>query len=1489
MSAHQEQSRSSRVIGSVLVIGGGIGGIQASLDLANSGYQVILAEKDISIGGVMAQLDKTFPTNDCSTCMLSPKLIEVANHPDIRILTRTTVQSISGEPGDFKVRLLREPRFVDEDKCTACGECLKVCPVEIPAAFNEGLNATKAIYRHFPQAIPSSFAIDKRGTAPCKAACPAGISVQGYVALIAQGRYQEALELIRKDNPLPGICGRVCHHPCESVCSRGQYDEPIAIDFLKRFVSDLELQEGTQKPPERKESNGKKVAIIGSGPAGLTAGYYLARKGYEVTLFEAMPEPGGWLRYGIPEYRLPRSILQAEIDYIRAAGVQIVTGRRFGVDFGFQDLRKEGFEAFFLAIGTQKDLTLNIPGEDLPQVYTATSFLRKVNLGETPELGKQVAVIGGGNSALDVARSALRLGAEEVHILYRRSRSEMPANVEEIEEAEEEGVKIHFLAAPVAIVSDEAGNVKALHVIHMELGKSDESGRRRPIPVEGSEYTMNVDSVIAAIGLMTDLDVFEGLPPDERPELSRWGTVMVDSVTCETNLPGVFSGGDVATGPATVVQAIAAGKEAAESIDRYLKGENLRTGRIQTRRTAPVPRMTVYPARRALMPRLEPHVRRTTFEEVQKGFSEEAARYEARRCLQCGVCSECYRCVDACLAGAIDHSMSPQIEEVEVGAVLYATGFRPFDARKKPEYGYGRYPNVITSLEFERFLAPTGPTGGHIQRPGDGRAPKKVAWIQCVGSRDVTVGQDYCSSVCCMYATKQAIVAREHEPDLEATIFFIDIRAMGKGFERYYERARTQHGVRYVRSHISRVIETPQGGDLEIQYVDETGEIRREIFDLVILSVGLKPTEDAIKTAATLGIATDRFGFTGCDPFDPVASSRPGVYACGVSTSPKDIPETVAQASAAAASAQRLLAPARNTLITRPAVIQERQVTGEIPRIGVFVCHCGINIAGVVNVEAVTEYAKTLPNVTYADHLLFACSTDSTERIKEIVQEHHLNRVVVASCSPRTHEPLFQDCIREAGLNKYLFEMANIRDQCSWVHAADPDQATEKAKDLVRMAVAKARFLEPLYEIPFYVVQSALVVGGGVAGMTAALNLADQGFPTILVEKEGELGGQARKTMRFLPTGEAVQPYVSELIASIESHPNIQVFKGSQIASFSGHPGRFESVVRTADGDRTVQYGALIVATGGQEYRPKEYLYGEDERVLTQLAFHELLADGGGKLAGARDFVMIQCVGSRDEERPYCSRVCCTAAVSNALKLKEITPEARITILYRDIRTFGTREILYRKAREQGVRFCRYEPEKKPEVTRQDDTLRIRVFDQNLRREIVLRADRLILSAAVVPRVSSRDLAEIFKLNTDADGFFMEAHVKLRPLDFANAGIYLCGLAHSPKFLDESIAQARGAASRAATILSREEMTVGGRVAVVDPSRCAVCLTCVRTCPYHVPYVVSPGQSVKKAAYIDPALCQGCGACVAECPAKAIQLQHFTDQQLIEKTAAAAS
>jgi heterodisulfide reductase subunit A2 len=838
---------------------------------------------------------------------------------------------------------------------------------------------------------------------------------------------------------------------------------------------------------------------------------------------------------------------------------------------------------------------------------------------------------------------------------------------------------------------------------------------------------------------------------------------------------------------------------------------------------------------------------------------------------------DCGACEKFCPAGAVDYNQKPQELILEVGAVIASPGFETFDARLKGEYGYGRYPNVITSLEFERFLSASGPFAGHIQRPSDGKEPTKVGWIQCVGSRDASINQDYCSYVCCMYATKQAIIAKEHVPTIEPAIFFIDIRAQGKGFDRYYERAKKDHGVRYVRSLLSRVAENPKNHNLQMSYIDETNTFQTEEFDLVILSVGLKPHSEAWDLAKALGLQTDRFGFCQTPELNMVGTSQPGIFVSGVFQNPKDIPETVTQASGAAAEAAALLSEVRGTQVKEMVFPPERDIRKEEPKIGVFICHCGINIAGVVDVSAVSEYARTFPGVVYADHFLFTCSTDSMEKMGEVIKEQGLNRVIVASCSPRTHEALFQETLRKAGINKYLFEMANIRDQCSWVHQSHPDLATEKAKDLVRMAVARSHLLEPLYEIPFDVVQKALVVGGGVAGMTAALNLGDQGFETFLIEKDNRLGGNALN-LSYTLEGVEVRSYLKAMTTQVTDHPKIRVLTGAELSEISGHVGNFRSTFIQQGKKGTIEHGAVVVATGGREYKPTEYLYGQDPRIRTQMEIHQHLAENPEAIRQAREVVMIQCVGSRDEDHPYCSRVCCSTAVSNALKIKELNPQAQVIVLYRDMRTYAQKELYYKKAREAGVRFVRYEGDQKPEVTLDGADLQVTVLDRNLNRPIRFHPDYLVLSSAIRPNPESKPLASVLKIPSDADGFFLEAHIKLRPVDFASAGLFLCGLAHGPKFLEESISQAKGAAARAATILAQKQINVGGQVAVVDQERCIVCMTCARTCPFGVPQVDEGGM-----IYINPASCQGCGNCASACPRKLIQVQHQTDDQIIAK------
>ncbi len=1476
---HKEKANQNKV-GAVMVVGGGICGMQSALDLANSGFKVYMVEESTAIGGRMSQLDKTFPTNDCSMCMISPKLIEVDKHLNIELITNAQIQSIQGEDGNFNVKVLKKPRFVDVSKCSACGDCVETCPVTLSSEFEEGLTTRKAIYKRYPQAIPSAMSISKGARPPCKLTCPAGCNGQGYVALIAQGKYVEALDHIKQWIPLPAVLGRICHHPCELQCNRGEVDEPIAIAPLKRFVADIvrgKRQEGSIPPEEKPviDSSKPKVAVVGAGPSGIACAYDLVKLGYPVTIFEAGSQPGGQLQSTIPKYRLPKDVLAADIQDIMDMGIELKLNTPINGKPSLADLKKQGYQAIYLAIGAQQSRSLPIPGADLPDVLLALDFLRDANLGKEIKMGPRVVVVGGGNVAMDVARTARRLGAAQVHAVCLESWEEMPAHPWEIEEAQEEGVNINTSWGPRQIIARD-GKVSA---VEFEKCTSvfDSEGRFSPAFDKSITTTIECDTVIIAIGQAADS---APLSKETAIKTSGGGFFIVDPLTLATDEPGVFAGGDAVTGPKSAVEAIKHGHEAAISVERYLTGADLREGREPPEETAaPVPEGKHEKKERLHPEKISLERRLSSFDEMEYGYTEEQARAEAERCLDCGLCSECLQCLATCQADAIDHTMKEEVVELEVGSLILAPGFEPFDATIKGEYGYGRMPNVVSSMEFERILSASGPFQGQVLRPSDGKHPVKIAWIQCVGSRDETCGRDYCSSVCCMYATKEAIIAREHDSQIQPTIFYNDIRAFGKGFERYYESAKDKFGVRYVKGIVSTVKERQQSKNLLLEYSGEDGKKVEEEFDMVVLSIGLVPSASTGDLAAKLSIDLDRFGFCRTDELEPNITSRPGIYVAGAFEAPMDIPESVMSASSAACLASQTVAEARGTLVTEKVYPPEIDVDGQEPRIGVFVCRCGTNIARVVDVPGVAEYAKTLPYVVHAEENLYTCSTDTQNKIIQAIEENGLNRMVVASCTPRTHEPLFQDTIREAGLNKFLFEMANIRDQCSWVHATHMPEATEKAKDLVRMAVARAATLEPLHESPAEIKRRGLVIGGGLAGMTAALGLASQGFETVLVEKEKELGGNARR-LHYTLDGSDMQALLSSLVEQVEREPKITVYKGAEIKDFSGYVGNYQTVIAT-DGGNTeeIEHGVVILATGAAEYKPTEYLYGTTARVLTQLELEEKIARGNGNVKNLGSVVMIQCVGSREESHMYCSRVCCSQAIKNAIKLKKANPETEVYILYRDIRTYGMKELKYREARDLGITFIRYDVESKPEVDEEDGKLRVKVFDSVLGTNILLEPDLLVLSSAIRPQPDTEEISSKLKLPLTQDGFHMEAHMKLRPLDFVNEGMYLCGLAHSPKFASESITQARGAVSRAVTILSQPYLMVGGIISVVDQEKCAACLTCVRSCPFNVPEINEDG-----VAYIEPAACRGCGICASACPRKAIKLQHYKDEQVIAKS-----
>lgn len=839
-------------------------------------------------------------------------------------------------------------------------------------------------------------------------------------------------------------------------------------------------------------------------------------------------------------------------------------------------------------------------------------------------------------------------------------------------------------------------------------------------------------------------------------------------------------------------------------------------------------------------------------------------------------CIECGACEDVCQTGAIDHEMEDEEIEIEVGSVILCPGFEIFDASKLSYYGYGKLANVLTSLEFERILSASGPYGGHIQRPSDGKEPKKIAWIQCVGSRNCREKHDYCSSVCCMYAIKEAVIAKEHtDYPLDTTIFYMDMRTYGKDFEKYYEKAQNEQGVKFVRSRIYEVSEKQDdSGDLVIRYADENGTLNEEEFDLVVLSVGLEPSSDFVELAEQLGLNLNKFNF--CEPpnLTGVGTNRPGVYVAGAFSGPRDIPETVMQASAAAADSASILSSARGTLTKIKQYPKEKDVEGDIVRTGVFVCHCGINIGSVVNVPEVVEFAKTIPGVVFAEEKLYACSQDTSAQIKEAIEEHNLNRVVVASCSPRTHEGMFQETLKEAGLNANLFEMANIRDQCSWVHMNEPEKATDKAKDLVKMAVSKAALLQPVQSAELEMNHDVLVIGGGVSGMNSALNLSTQGYKVYLVEKEEQLGGIANR-IRYGMKGEDVQAYVSELIKKVNEDESITVFTGTTITNATGFVGNF--ITTLSDGTE-INHGVTIIATGAEEYKPSEYLYGQNDRVMTLLELEGAMASGDSKVANAKNLVFIQCVGSRDEERPYCSRICCTKSIKLALKAKENNPSANVFILYRDIRTYGFFEEMYQEARNKGVIFVRYSQDDKPVVSATENGVNVTVTDHVLGVPVIIEADVIGLASAIVaPKENNSKLSQFYKVPLNQEGFFLEAHLKLRPVDFGTDGIFMCGLSHGPKNLEENISQAKAAVGRACTVLANETISVEGKCAFVNQRKCAACGDCQAVCPAQAIAV----NLEKKVAEVNEALCKGCGACAASCRCGALNIKGCMNDQII--------
>ena len=850
---------------------------------------------------------------------------------------------------------------------------------------------------------------------------------------------------------------------------------------------------------------------------------------------------------------------------------------------------------------------------------------------------------------------------------------------------------------------------------------------------------------------------------------------------------------------------------------------------------------------------------------------------------------KCRICESVCKNKAIDFNQTVEKIEVNVGSIILSSGLEPFDPKVKEEYRYGQFANVVTSMDYERLLCATGPYQGEVLRASDMKHPHRVAWIQCVGSRRVTPGENsYCSAVCCTYTQKQVILTKEHDAEAECTVFHNDVRSYGKDFERYYERTENLSGVRFFRSYTSIVKENPATKSVTLRYSTPDAGVKEEEFDMVVLSVGLNPPHDAQGLAKRFGIELNAQGFCKANSSNPMETSRPGVFVSGAFQGPIDIPESVITASAAGSQCGELLDYRRGELSTERVYPPERDVSQEEPKVGVFVCHCGANIGRIVSVPSTVEYALTLPNVVYAQEQLFSCATNSAQQIAEIAKEKGLNRVVVAACSPRTLEPLFRDTMREAGINQYYLDMANIREHCSWVHAKEKEEATQKAKDIIRMSVARTCRLKPLQEFDLPVNKTALVLGGGIAGMTCALSIANQGHEVYLVEKNADLGGTARRISHTLE-GMDVQSYLRDVIGKVYQHPSIHVYTDATIPEATGYVGNFVTKVKSSRGVTAIRHGAAVIATGADIYTPTEYLYGEDDRVLTSLELEEQIAQGEERVMNAQSLVMIQCVGCRNEDRNYCARICCSHSVKNALKLKEINPQMDIYVLFRDMRTYGFSEDYYRAASEKDVKFVRYEPQDKPQVeavvAEGRPVLRVTVTDPILGKKLAIDADVLALAAAVVPSADNREISLLFKVSLGPDDWFKEAHVKLRPVEFGTDGVYLCGMAHYPKHISETINQAYGAAGRVLTLLSHDTVTASGSVAEVQESACISCGACITVCTYGAIEFTDTPQGRK--AKVNPVLCKGDGLCNTVCPTAAISLKHFTDEELLSQIDAA--
>lgn len=1196
----QRPSKSENIpTGAVMVIGGGISGMQSALDLANSGIKVHLVENSPAIGGKMAQLDKTFPTNDCSMCIVSPKLVEVGRHKNIELHTHSQVKQVRGDAGNFQATIIQHARYVDVNACTGCGLCELICPVTHQSHFHP---------------------LHEEGEKKKKLRAKEKRTISGPIDPQPTSLFKWEFNVDKESCSKCGGCFKACLHD--------------AIRWEKKQIAEVDQEKCT------------------------------------------------------------------------------------------------GCGACLVAC---------------PEKFDAISV-------QAPELDKSIG------AAVD----------ERSNLLRKQFKDQQTSTC--------------VRCGLCAITCEKVMKIGALKMVE-----------------KGIEAGVDICQVCGACVSVCPVNF-----------------LTIDDVTNKV--------------PDPLINTFNEGLDGRKPVNIHYPQA--------------VPRVPVIDEQSCVR-------------------------------LNSGACGTC---ASICGVGAIHYDHKEVEVEVAVGSVIFSPGIEVFDAKLRGEFGYGDYKNVVTSIEFERLLSASGPTSGTVERPGDGKHPRKIAWIQCVGSRDKSCDRDYCSSVCCMYATKEAFIAKEHDSNIEPTIFYIDMRSFGKNFDEYVDRAK-EHDIEFVRAMVSRIFEDPVTGDLELRYVDSSGTRQSETFEMVVLSVGVQVPEQTKELATTLEIDLDRYGFVKTDCYKPLATSRPGVFVSGAVNGPKDIPETVCEASAAAEAASAALAEARGTLIEEESLPDERNVEDEELRIGVFICHCGTNIASVVDVDAVTEYARGLPGVVFADHPLYTCSQDSQERMREIIEEHNLNRVVTSACSPSTHEPLFMSTMQEAGLNKYYFDMANIRDQCSWVHPNDPELATEKSKRLTRMAVANATAGEPLEEMEFEVDSRLLVVGGGVAGMTAAIEAAKQSFGVYLVERSATLGGQLHQLTRS-ENGGVFSDYLADLEEQVRSDSRIRIFLNSEVVEQGGFVGSFTSEIGMPTGaTRTLKHGAILIATGAEEARPEIYGLGENDLVMTQTDFGQALELEEKEEWTHLRVAMVQCAGSRcDDHLNYCSRICCNQAVRNSLRLKQLYPEARVDILYRDMRCYGLGELEYQEARQAGVNFIRFDPEENnPRIVVEENSLEIGIVDPSIRMEIQLRPDLLVLSTGMVPR-DTEELASMLRVPRNEAGFFIEAHAKLRPVDLPSEGLFMAGTAHGPKSSSETIAQAQAAVARAVTLLSKKSLKMSGVVSKVDPTACAVCLTCVRACPYGVPYI-----NDEHSAEINPALCQGCGICVAECPAKTITLGRFDDRNINAK------